>query len=150
MASRAPINDGGSLKAPPTPRRFIQPVMALLLLPSLTPSLLVIPLLAVVGLVLTRIFIATSGWWKAWFASSLTIVSATMFGVVGLYPSLLPSNIDSAFNLTIHNSASSPLTLKIMLGVALTFVPIVIVYQAWTMKLFKEKLTDDETGYGSY
>ena len=112
------------------------------------PILLVIPLLAVVGLVLTRVFIAMKGWWKAWFASSLTIVSATMFGVVGLYPSLLPSNIDKAYSMTIHNSASSPLTLKIMLGVALTFVPIVIVYQAWTMKLFKDKLTDDETGYG--
>lgn len=55
---------------------------------------------------------------------------------------------DSAYSMTIHNSASSPLTLKIMLGVALTFVPIVIVYQAWAFHLFKGKLGEDETGYG--
>ena len=112
------------------------------------PILFIIPLLAVVGLVLTRVFIARAGWWKAWFASSLTIVSATLFGVVGLYPSLLPSNIDSAYSMTIYNSSSSPLTLKIMLGVALTFVPLVIIYQALVFKFFKEKLTDEDTGYG--
>jgi cytochrome d ubiquinol oxidase subunit II len=112
------------------------------------PILFIIPLLAVVGLVLTRVFIAKSGWWKAWFASSLTIVSAVLFGVVGLYPNLLPSNIDSAYSMTIYNSSSSPLTLKIMLGVALTFVPIVIIYQALVFKLFKDKLTEEDTGYG--
>ena len=114
------------------------------------PILFIIPLLTVVGLVLTRVFISTAGWWKAWFASSLTIVSATLFGVVGLYPNLLPSNIDSAFSMTIYNSASSELTLKIMLGVTLTFVPIVIIYQALVFKFFKNKLTEEDTGYGGY
>jgi cytochrome d ubiquinol oxidase subunit II len=114
------------------------------------PILFVIPLLAVVGLVLTRLFIAKSAWWKAWFASSLAIVSVTMFGVIGLYPSLLPSNIDSAYSLTIYNSSSSPMTLKIMLAVVLTFVPIIIAYQVWKFKFFKDKLSEEDTGYGSY
>ena len=112
------------------------------------PILFVIPLLAVVGLVLTRIFIAKAGWWKAWFASCLTIVSATWFGVAGLYPNLLPSNMDSAHSMTIYNSASSSLTLKIMLGVVLIFLPIVIIYQAWTFNLFKGKVTGEEASYG--
>jgi cytochrome d ubiquinol oxidase subunit II len=111
------------------------------------PLLFVIPLLAVVGLVMTRLFIAKGAFWKAWFASSLTIVSATLFGVVGLYPTLLPSSLNPAYSMTIYNSASSPLTLKIMLGVALVFVPLVIGYQAWVYILFSGKVTEEELAY---
>jgi len=112
------------------------------------PVLFVLPLLAVVALLMSRIFMGRRAWWKAWFASGLTIVSATLFGVVGLYPNMLPSSLDPAYSMTIHNSASSPLTLKIMLGVALTCVPIVIVYQTWVYLLFKGKVSDTEPAYG--
>ena len=111
------------------------------------PILFIIPAATVAGLVMTRLFIAKEEWWKAWFASSLTIVSATLFGVVGLFPNLLPSSMNPHYSLTIHNSSSSPLTLKIMLGVTLVFIPIVIAYQAWVYVFFKDKATDD-TAYG--
>ena len=68
----------------------------------------------------------------------------TLFGVVGLYPDLLPSSLNPAYSLTIINSSSSPLTLKIMLGVALTFVPIVIAYQVWVHFLFKDKIREED------
>jgi cytochrome bd ubiquinol oxidase subunit II len=108
------------------------------------PVLLLIPLITVLALLAVRLFIAKKAWWKAWFASALTIVGATLFGVTGLYPNLLPSSINSAYSLTIYNSASSPLTLKIMLGVALTFVPIVLLYQIWGYYLFKDKVTQED------
>ena len=111
------------------------------------PVLFIIPLLTVTGLILSRLFIHKKAWWKAWFASCLTIVSATFFGVTGLYPGMLPSSIDTSFSLTIYNSSSSPLTLKIMLVVALIFVPIVIVYQAWVYSLFKDKLKEKDLVY---
>ena len=111
------------------------------------PLLFIIPLLAVVGLLMTRVFMAKASFWKAWFASSLTIVSATLFGVVGLYPSLLPSSLNPAYSMTIYNSASSPLTLKIMLVVALIFVPLVIAYQAWVYSLFRHKVSEEELVY---
>ena len=84
------------------------------------PALFLIPALAVAALILVYLFIRRGAWWRAWFASCATIVAVTLFGVVGLFPRLLPSSIDPAYSLTIANSASSPLTLKIMLGVALT------------------------------
>ena len=74
-------------------------------------------------------------------------MSVTLFGVVGLYPNLLPSSLDPADSLTAFNSASSPLTLKIMLGVALTFVPLVIAYQVWVHFLFKDKVTEQDVTY---
>ena len=111
------------------------------------PFLFIIPILAVFALLTAWIFMAMSYWWKAWFMSALTICSTTLFGVVGLYPNLIPSSLDPKFSMTVANSSSSPLTLKIMLGVALTFVPIVIAYQVWAHFLFKDKLTDDEVAY---
>lgn len=108
------------------------------------PVLLLIPLITVLALLGVRFFIAKKAWWKAWFASALTIVGATLFVVVGLYPNLLPSSLNPAYSLTIFNSSSSPLTLKIMLGVALTFVPIVLIYQIWGYYLFKDKVTKED------
>jgi cytochrome bd ubiquinol oxidase subunit II len=114
------------------------------------PVLFLIPALAVLALLATRVFMAMSSWWKAFMASAVTIVSTTLFGVVGLYPNLIPSTIDPRFSMTVTNSSSSPLTLKIMLGVALTFVPIVIAYQVWVHFLFKDKLGDEEVAYEEF
>ncbi|MCL4502245.1 MAG: cytochrome d ubiquinol oxidase subunit II [Deltaproteobacteria bacterium] len=108
------------------------------------PVLLLIPALAVAALVMVYVYMRRGAWWRSWFASAITIVAVTLFGVVGLYPNLLPSSLDPAHSLTISNSASSPLTLKIMLGVALTFVPIVIAYQAWAHLLFKDKAREED------
>jgi cytochrome d ubiquinol oxidase subunit II len=108
------------------------------------PYLLVLPLLAVAGLLAARVFIGRASWWRAWFASSTFILGATLFGVAGLYPSLLPSSLDPAASLTAFNSASSTLTLKIMLGVALVMVPTVIVYQIWVYHRFADPLTAEQ------
>jgi cytochrome d ubiquinol oxidase subunit II len=100
------------------------------------PGLFVIPLAAVSALIGILLFIRQGQWLKAWFCSAVFIVMVTLFGVAGMYPNLLISSIDPAFSLTAFNSSSSPLTLKIMLGVALVFVPIVIAYQIWVYRFF--------------
>ncbi len=112
-----------------------------------SPILFVIPLITVVALFLDGLFIHRGQWSKAWYASALYIFSATMFGVIGIYPALLPSSLDPAYSRTIHNTASSSLTLTIMLVVALIFVPIVIVYQAWVHKIFAGKVSGEVHGY---
>jgi cytochrome bd ubiquinol oxidase subunit II len=114
------------------------------------PVLLLIPVVAVSALIAMRAFIKREQWWKAWFASSLTIVGITLFGVVGLFPNLLKSSLNPAYSLTVLNSSSSPLTLKIMLGVALIFVPLVIAYQVWVHYLFKDKVPEDLAREESY
>ncbi len=108
-----------------------------------SPILFLIPLATVAALLITRLFIGKAQWWKAWFASAGTILGATMFGIVGLYPNLFPSSLNPAFSLTAFNSSSSNLTLTIMLVVALIFVPIVILYQAWGYYIFREKLSEE-------
>ena len=100
-----------------------------------------------VGLIFSGLYIKKQDWSKAWFASSVYIFFASIFGVVGMYPGLLLSSIDPDFSKTIHNSASSPLTLWIMLVVVIIFVPIVIIYQIWAYRIFKGKVGGEHSGY---
>ena len=111
------------------------------------PILFAIILITVVALLGIKFFLTKHTYFKAWFSSALTIVGATFYGIIGLYPNMFPSNIDAAFSLTAHNSASSPLTLKIMLVVVLLFMPIVLAYQIWAYFLFKDKVTEENIVY---
>jgi len=111
------------------------------------PILFAVILITVLALMGIKIFLVKQAYFKAWFSSALTIVGATFYGVIGLYPNMFPSNIDAAYSLTAHNSASSPLTLKIMLVVVIIFVPIVLAYQIWTYNLFKAKVTQEDMVY---
>ncbi|MGD0229446.1 MAG: cytochrome d ubiquinol oxidase subunit II [Syntrophorhabdales bacterium] len=104
--------------------------------------LFVIPLVAVLALFSMRFLIQRSRWGGALLASFAVILFSVLFGVVGLYPDLLPSTLNPAFSLSIHNAASSPRTLTVMLVVALIFVPLVILYQGWVYRFF---LREDRT-----
>lgn len=104
------------------------------------PHLFLILIAAVGGLLASRMYLAGGSYWKAWGGSAVFIACVALFGVVGLYPAILISTLNPAWSLTIQNSASTPLTLKIMLGVALVFVPIVLGYQAWAIKTFSQPI----------
>jgi cytochrome bd ubiquinol oxidase subunit II len=106
--------------------------------------LFIIPLVAVLALFGIRIFITKERYLPAFLSSCVTIVTVTLTGVTGLYPNLIPSNIDPAYSLTIFNSSSSAYTLKIMTVVALIFVPVVIAYQAWTYSIFRHKIRESD------
>ncbi len=111
------------------------------------PVLFVFILITVVALLGIRIFVAKKAFFKAWFSSALTIVGATFFGIIGLYPNMFPSNLNAQYSLTAHNASSSQLTLTIMLVVVVIFVPLVLGYQAWTYNLFKGKVTEEDMVY---
>lgn len=111
------------------------------------PLLWIIPAAAVAALILTRAFMLRGAYGKAWMSSAATILFITFFGVAGLYPDLLPSSLDPGYSVTAFNAASSQLTLKIMLGVALVMVPIVIAYQTWVYVFLRGKVTEKDLAY---
>lgn len=108
------------------------------------PLMLVLLVIPVLALVLLRQQIGKEQWWSAWGLSAAIIAGLTLFGVVGLYPALLPSSISPDYSITIANAASSTLTLSIMLGVTLVFIPIVAAYQFWLYRTFAHKVTEKE------
>ena len=108
------------------------------------PVLFVILVLAVLAFLGVKMYLGKQEYVKAWLSSALVIICVTFFGVIGLFPSLFPSSINPAYNLTAYNASASPLTLKIMLTVVLIFIPVVIAYQVWTYRLFMGKITAED------
>ncbi|HEY6473171.1 MAG TPA: cytochrome d ubiquinol oxidase subunit II [Acidimicrobiales bacterium] len=58
-----------------------------------------------------------------------------------LFPRVMISSTNHAYNLTVNNTASPPYTLKVMTVTAAIFFPIVVAYQAWTYKVFRRRLS---------
>jgi cytochrome d ubiquinol oxidase subunit II len=74
----------------------------------------------------------------AFSGAAVAAATATLF--LALYPAVLPSTINPAFDLTVHNASSSPYTLTIMTWAAGVFLPIVVAYQVWSYWVFARRI----------
>lgn len=110
--------------------------------------LLALPLLLVAALLAARVLLALGKRHEAFLASFAAILFFSFTGFAGIYPALLPSRADPAFSLTLFNSASSVYTLKLMTWVVVIFLPVVMAYQAWVYRLFRQPLTGEELKKG--
>ncbi|MET9199190.1 cytochrome d ubiquinol oxidase subunit II [Gordonia sp. NPDC003585] len=80
----------------------------------------------------------------AFLATSIAIAGtvATLFSV--LYPNVLPSSTNEAWNLTIDNTSSSHYTLTVMTWAAVLITPVVIGYQAWSYWVFRKRISVEQ------
>ena len=108
------------------------------------PALWLVPALAVAGLFGVRAMLNAGKVLLAWCCSGVFILGVTFFAVLGMFPGMLISSMNPEWSVTAFNAASSPLTLKIMLGVALVMVPVVLVYQFWAYRTFSHTLNADD------
>lgn len=86
-------------------------------------------------------------YFKAFLASSTSILCLIGLPAVGMFPRLVPSLTDLNYSLTIYNSSSTQLTLKVMLILTLIGMPIVIGYTWYIYKVFSGKTTISEDSY---
>ena len=77
----------------------------------------------------------------AFVGTTIAIALTVIQFFIALFPRLMVSSLNPDWSLTIYNAASTPHTLMIMTGAAGVMVPIVLIYQAWTYRLFKERIT---------
>ncbi|MCL5270393.1 MAG: cytochrome d ubiquinol oxidase subunit II [bacterium] len=82
------------------------------------------------------------------FVSSACAIAAliTLFGV-GVFPNMIVSSLDPANSLTIYNAASSALTLKNMLVIAIIGMPFVLAYTISIYWIFRGKVKADQFSY---
>jgi cytochrome bd ubiquinol oxidase subunit II len=73
-------------------------------------------------------------------AGFLVAGAASIFAAV--YPVVLPSTIDHAFDLTISNAASGDYTLGVMTIVTAIGLPLVLLYQGYTYWVFRKRLAE--------
>lgn len=96
---------------------------------------------AVVGLLLAGYGIWQKRYGLGFIGTSAAIVgvAATIFGT--LFPRVMPSSLGADFDLTIYNAASNTYSLQVMSVIALTMVPIVLLYQGWSYWVFRKRVT---------
>lgn len=105
----------------------------------------IIPVGAGMAILAAGVFIRNKqdGW--AFIMTSLTIVFTAVTIFIILFPRVMVSSLDPAYSLTIYNASSSPYTLRVMTIIALTLVPIVVGYQAWSYWVFRKRITESTT-----
>jgi cytochrome bd ubiquinol oxidase subunit II len=77
----------------------------------------------------------------AFVATTVTIAASIGAIFVDLYPNVMVSSTNSAYNLTVHNTASGAYSLKAMTVVVIIFLPLVLVYQGWTYYVFRKRVS---------
>ncbi|WAL41060.1 cytochrome d ubiquinol oxidase subunit II [Brevibacterium sp. BRM-1] len=77
----------------------------------------------------------------AFLAESGFLVAGVAAIFSSVYPVVMPSTLDPQFSLTVGGASSSAYTLTVMLIVAIVFVPLVILYQSWSYRVFAQRLS---------
>lgn len=85
------------------------------------------------------------GW--AFISSGSMIAAIVMLFALGIFPNLMVSNLDPAFNLDIYNAASSGYTLKTMAILAAFGLPFVTSYTIIIYWTYRGKVKLDESSY---
>lgn len=104
------------------------------------PLLALAPLLGLAGPLLALMGIRGRNHVLHLAGSSLATVGIIATVGLSMFPFILPSSIDPQSSLTAWNASSSHLTLWIMLLVTLVFLPIVLAYTAWVMKVLSGRI----------
>ena len=102
---------------------------------GLYPWMIAAPVLGLVGVVAALV-----GLWRrseplAFVGSGVSVIGIISTVGLSMFPFILPSTIDPASSLTVWNSSSTHLTLFIMLGVTVVFLPLILIYTSWVYKV---------------
>jgi cytochrome d ubiquinol oxidase subunit II len=110
------------------------------------PLTMLAPLLGFAGALLALFGILRSLEAAAFAGSALSVAGIIATVGVSMFPFILPSSIDPRSSLTVWNASSSAHTLGIMLVVTVVFLPMVVAYTAWALRVMRGRLTTAEIG----
>jgi cytochrome d ubiquinol oxidase subunit II len=107
----------------------------------------VFPLLALVAALFSWRSIVHERYLVGFLASGTSIALLLATVAAGLYPVLLPSSTDAAYDLTIENASSAQNTLEVMTVIAGIGIPFVLAYTAGVYYFFRGKVVLDDESY---
>ena len=108
---------------------------------------MIFPALALLALAAAWWLLRNGQTFRAFLASSAMIALLLISAAFGLYPNLLISTTDPAYNLTIFNAASEQNTLTVTLIVAAIGIPFVLLYTTGVYYIFRGKTEVESEGY---
>jgi cytochrome bd-type quinol oxidase subunit 2 len=105
-------------------------------------TLTVLSVLAVVAVIVAGVSLRAGreGW--AFVASAVAMGGTVASLFITLFPNVLISSTDAAYNLTVADTASGSYALKVMTVAAVTFLPLILLYQSWTYRVFRARVGD--------
>ncbi|MBX3043282.1 MAG: cytochrome d ubiquinol oxidase subunit II [Candidatus Kapabacteria bacterium] len=83
----------------------------------------------------------------AFLSSSFSIAALLGLFALGMFPNIVPSTIDTAYNLTAYAHSSSRKTLEVMITMALIGIPFVLAYTTSIYWVFRGKVKLDKMSY---
>ncbi|HOI31641.1 MAG: cytochrome d ubiquinol oxidase subunit II [Bacteroidales bacterium] len=128
-------------------------LFTLIYLPHLTDrlheniALFMVPLLAFLSIANVPRLVSKGKYVMAFIFSSLTMSFLLILVALELYPVIIMSTVDPAFDITVYNAASSENSLRIMLNITAIGAPLVILYTVFVYKTFWGKVKLDDTSY---
>jgi cytochrome d ubiquinol oxidase subunit II len=93
-----------------------------------------------IALIFATVLAGTYDGW-AFLASGFAIAAAIGQIFIALYPSVMVSSTNSAYNLTVNNAASGHYALVVMTITAVLFMPLVLLYQGWSFHVFRGRIS---------
>ena len=84
----------------------------------------------------------------AFAASGFGIAAAIGQLFISLYHNVMVSSTNHAYNLTVDNAAAGHYGLVVMTVVAVLFLPIVLLYQGWSFRVFRRRVSAPPTSQG--
>ncbi|MHB9024656.1 MAG: cytochrome d ubiquinol oxidase subunit II [Armatimonadota bacterium] len=108
------------------------------------PVLWLLPVLALASVVLIGYFNARALPGRAFAASVAGIALLLISAAAALFPTMVPALGNPVWSLTAANSSSSPLTLTVMLIIALVGMTLVAIYTTWVYRTFSGPVQADE------
>lgn len=111
------------------------------------PIFFLVPVFTLLLLIYGRRLIETRKFWMAFLCSSGVTALLLITLAIGLFPNILLSSIQPEHSLTIHNSAASVKSLRIILTFVLIGAPLVLIYTVFLFRTFRGKVVIDEASY---
>ncbi|ROU04464.1 cytochrome d ubiquinol oxidase subunit II [Lysobacter enzymogenes] len=105
---------------------------------ALQPWLVALPALAFAALL--AVTLLRSRKWS-FIASGVAVACIILTAGASLFPFLMPSATDPAHGLTVWDASSSQRTLGIMLVAAAIFLPLILAYTAWALRVMRGTIT---------
>ncbi|RWR01147.1 cytochrome d ubiquinol oxidase subunit 2 [[Pantoea] beijingensis] len=109
-----------------------------------TPVLWLIPALGVILPLFTLLCSRLEKGAWAFVFSSLTMACVILTAGIAMFPFIMPSSTVPGSSLTMWDATSSLLTLKVMLFVAIIFVPLILAYSTWCYYKMFGRITKEQ------
>ncbi|HEY1128488.1 MAG TPA: cytochrome d ubiquinol oxidase subunit II [Roseateles sp.] len=105
------------------------------------PALWALPMLGVLGAAGAAALVGARRTLSAFIASSLSMLGIIGTAGAAMFPFIMPSSSMPSASLTVWDSVSSPMTLTLMLGATVIFMPLIVLYTGWAYRVMRGKVT---------